>query len=351
MSDYWSPDIARLQPYVPGEQPAVSDLIKLNTNESPYPPSPAVTDAIASAASDLRLYPDPRSMALRSALAEYHAVDVDQVFVGNGSDEVLAHTFRAFFQQSRPVLLPDISYSFYPVYAELFGVEIKRIPLDVNFAIDPADYVGNWGGVIFPNPNAPTGCLLPLASVEAIASQNRDCVVVVDEAYIDFGGQTAVALLDRFDNVLVVRTFSKSRALAGMRVGYAVGSPALIEGLVRVKDSFNSYPLDRLAEAAAVASVVDDAHFAQTCKRVIDNREQLVSALAALDFTCLPSSANFVFARHATQGAASLAAQLRERHIIVRYFDKPRISDYLRISIGDESECARLVAALGEILA
>ncbi|MEM7377231.1 MAG: histidinol-phosphate transaminase [Pseudomonadota bacterium] len=350
MSQYWSPDVHALHPYVPGEQPAVPDLIKLNTNESPYPPAPGVAAAVHAAVDDLRLYPEPDSAALRNSLAQYHRVAGEQVFVGNGSDEVLAHCFRALFQHAQPLLCPDISYSFYPVYAGLFGVPTRTVPLDADLQIDPDGFAGQCGGVIFPNPNAPTGCLMALDAVAAIAERNAHCAVVVDEAYIDFGGESAIALLPRCPNVLVVRTFSKSRALAGMRVGYAVGSAELIDGLTRVKDSFNSYPLDRLAHAAALASVADDAHFQANCARVVRDREQLAASLADLGFETLPSAANFLFTRHPAHRGAALAAALRDRHILVRHFDKPRIADHLRISVGSGNECAVLVAALADIV-
>jgi len=341
MSRYWSAGIDQLSPYVPGEQPKVADLIKLNTNESPDDPSPKVVEAIQGAAkTGLRRYSDPRSTDLTAALATYHGVEPQQVFVGNGSDEVLAHAFYAFFRQSKPLLYPDISYSFYPVYAGLYNIETRSLPLDADFAINADDYVGDAGGVIIANPNAPTGRLLALEHIAQIAQQNSHCVVVVDEAYIDFGGESALGLLDRFDNVLVVRTFSKSRALAGLRVGYAIGSAELIDGLVRVKDSFNSYPLDR-----------DEAYFVACCERMIHNREQLFASLQGLGFECLPSAANFIMARCPGHSAEGIAAALRDRNIIVRHFSKDRISEYLRISVGSESECAALVSALAEILA
>ena len=347
MSAYWSPGIDQLSPYVPGEQPKVSDLVKLNTNESPDPPSPKVIEAIRAAASgDLRLYPDPSSTALVDALALYHGVDSAQVFVGNGSDEVLAHAFYAFFRQPKPLLTPDISYSFYPVYAGLYDIQMHVVPLDEQFAIDPADYVGDSGGVVIANPNAPTGRLLPLAAIEQIAGQNLHCAVLVDEAYIDFGGESALGLLERFDNILVVRTFSKSRALAGLRVGYAVGSRALIEGLVRVKDSFNSYPLDRLAQVGALASLSDEAYFTECCQRVVRNRENLIDQLTALGFECLPSEANFVLARHPTMAAEYIALKLREDKILVRHFRSDRIGEHLRISIGSAEQCELLVERL-----
>lgn len=350
MSDYWSPGIDRLSPYVPGEQPKVSDLIKLNTNESPDPPSPKVLEAIRVAASgDLRLYPDPSSTALVDALAEYHQVDPAQVFVGNGSDEVLAHAFYAFFRQPKPLLTPDISYSFYPVYAGLYDIQMRVIPLDAQFSIDPVDYVGESGGVVVANPNAPTGRLLPLAAIEQIAEQNRHCAVLVDEAYIDFGGESALGLLDRFDNILVVRTFSKSRALAGLRVGYAVGSRALIDGLVRVKDSFNSYPLDRLAQAGALASLADEEYFVSSCRRVKANRDFLTEQLSGLGFRCLPSAANFLLVSHPSHSAEKLSTQLRELGILVRHFHSQRICDSLRISVGSAAECGALIDAMDKL--
>lgn len=351
MSSYWSPGIGLLSPYVPGEQPKVSDLIKLNTNESPDPPSPKVLEAIKTAASgDLRLYPDPSSTALVGALAQYHHVDPAQVFVGNGSDEVLAHAFYAFFRQSKPLLTPDISYSFYPVYAGLYDIQLRVLPLDAQFSIDPTDYVGESGGVVIANPNAPTGRLLPLAAIEQIAEQNRHCAVLVDEAYIDFGGESAFGLLGRFDNILVVRTFSKSRALAGLRVGYAVGSRALIDGLVRVKDSFNSYPLDRLAQAGALASLSDEAYFAESCQRVVFNRGNLIEQLTDLGFDCLPSAANFVLARHPAIAAEHIASKLREDNILVRHFRSDRIGEHLRISIGSAEQCKLLVERLASLV-
>ncbi|MEM9603788.1 MAG: histidinol-phosphate transaminase [Pseudomonadota bacterium] len=350
MSQFWSPDVHALRPYTPGEQPAVQDLIKLNTNESPYPPAPGVAAAIQAAVDDLRLYPEPDSAALRSSLAQYHGVGDEQVFVGNGSDEVLAHAFRALFRHTQPLLYPDISYSFYPVYAGLFAVPTRTVPLDAELKIDPEGFAGDCGGVIFPNPNAPTGRLMPLDAVAAIAERNAHCAVIVDEAYIDFGGESAIVLLPQHPNVLVVRTFSKSRALAGMRVGYAVGSAELVDGLTRVKDSFNSYPLDRLAHAAAVASVADETYFQANCARVVRNRDQLVASLAGLGFETVPSAANFLFTRHPDHAGAALAAALRERHILVRHFDKPRIDDHLRISVGSGAECAALVEALSAIV-
>ncbi|GGC18430.1 histidinol-phosphate aminotransferase 1 [Oxalicibacterium flavum] len=348
MSQFWSPLVRTLTPYVPGEQPKVTNLIKLNTNENPYPPSPAVTAAMqAVSAASLRLYPDPDSSQLKQTLADYHGVKPNEIFVGNGSDEVLAFVFMALLKHESPLLFPDITYSFYPVYCRLFGIDYVEVPLNDEMKIDIGDYTGReCGAIIFPNPNAPTGIPLPLSAIEQLLQAQPQAVVVVDEAYVDFGGETALPLMQRYPNLLVVRTFSKSRSLAGLRVGFAVGHPALIEGMERVKNSFNSYPMDRLATAGAVASYQDDAYFRQTVQAVIDSREEMTRALQELGFTVLPSSANFVFARHPAFSAESLAAGLRERAIIVRHFKHPRIDQYLRISIGTPEECQQLVAAL-----
>ena len=355
MSRFWSRVVRDLTPYVPGEQPKIANLIKLNTNENPYPPSPKALAAIQAEldgdAARLRLYPDPNADLLKAAVARRYAVTPAQVFVGNGSDEVLAHAFMALLKHEQPILFPDISYSFYPVYCGLYGVEYATVPLADDFAIDPDGYCGRPnGGIIFPNPNAPTGRLLPLDAVERIVAANPDSVVVVDEAYVDFGGKSAISLVDRHDNLLVVHTLSKSRSLAGLRVGYAVGHPDLIEALERVKNSFNSYPLDRIAIAGAVAALEDRAWFDRTRNAVIASREQLVSDLTLLGFQVLPSAANFVFARHPGRDGAELAQALRQRSIIVRHFKAPRIDQFLRITIGTDEQCGALVAALKEIL-
>lgn len=351
-SRFWSPVVHRLTPYVPGEQPKLSHLVKLNTNENPCGPSPRVLDAIRAELSDaLRLYPDPNAERLKQAIADYYGVTPAQVFVGNGSDEVLAHVFQALFQHPTPLLFPDITYSFYPVYCGLYGIDFATIPLTEDFMLRVADYLRPNGGVIFANPNAPTGCLLPLADIAWLLEHNQDSVVVVDEAYIDFGGDTAIALVDRYPNLLVTQTLSKSRALAGLRVGLAVGHPELIEALERVKNSFNSYPLDRLAIAGAVAAFEDRDHFDRTRQAVIASRVELVAALQRLGFVVLPSAANFIFARHPQRDAATLAAALRERHIIVRHFRQSRIEQFLRITIGDPAQNAALLAALSQILA
>ncbi|AZR94717.1 histidinol-phosphate transaminase [Bordetella trematum] len=356
MSQYWSPVVAGLSPYVPGEQPKLQNLIKLNTNENPYPPSPRALQAIREAADEaLKRYPDPASDALRQAVAATHGVSVGEVFVGNGSDEVLAHAFQAFFKHDgRPLLFPDISYSFYPVYCGLYQIEFHRVALQDDFSLRVDDYLPQAqrtaGGIILPNPNAPTGRALPLGEIERLVAGNPQCVVLIDEAYVDFGAQSAASLVSRYPNLLVVQTLSKSRSLAGLRVGFAIGHPALIEGLNRVKDSFNSYPIDRLAQAGAIAALQDSAYFEQTCRAVIATRERMTASLVELGFEVLPSAANFVFARHPGHDAATLAAQLRERSIIVRHFRQPRIDQFLRISIGTDDESQALIAALNTIL-
>ncbi|MEH6583019.1 MAG: histidinol-phosphate transaminase [Halioglobus sp.] len=352
MSRYWSKLVGELTPYVPGEQPQHAQLVKLNTNESPYAPSPKVVEAIAAVSGDsLRLYPDPESRELKQALAARNGLAEDQVFVGNGSDEVLAHAFQALLSHDRPVCFPDISYSFYPVWCDLYRVEYQHVPLADDFTVDVSAYPSDNGGIIIPNPNAPTGVLLDLEGVRALLRSNTDSVVVIDEAYIDFGGESAAPLINEFDNLLVIQTLSKSRALAGLRVGVAMGHRDLIEGLERVKNSFNSYPLDIVAQKASVASLNDEVYFQSTCERVIASRERLSEGMIALGFEVLPSKANFIFARHNDRQAIELFQALRQRGIIVRYFNKPRIDQFLRISIGTDEQCAALLAALAEELA
>ncbi len=351
MSKLWSPFVRELEPYVPGEQPRIENLIKLNTNEHPYGPSPKAIVAIqATLSDDLRLYPDPASTQLRQAIAARVGLDAAQVFVGNGSDEVLAHAFNAFFKQDEPLLFPDITYSFYKVYAQLYDIAYTLIPLADDFSINPADYAVANGGIIFPNPNAPTGCLLPLDAIRQVLTANPQRVVVVDEAYIDFGGDSAVALINEYDNLLVTQTFSKSRALAGLRVGMAFGSRHLIDALERVKDSFNSYPLGRLAQAGAQAAIEDEGYFQSTCDMVIMQRNSLVSQLERRGFEVLPSAANFVLARHPDFAGADLCAGLRERAVLVRHFATPRIANFLRITIGTPDQQRSLLAALDELL-
>jgi histidinol-phosphate aminotransferase len=351
-SPFWSTGIAQLKAYVPGEQPQTEGWVKLNTNECPYPPSPLALAAIRDATSDkLRLYPDPNGTALKGAIAKQFGLGVDHVFLGNGSDEVLGHAFLGLLKHDLPILYPDVSYSFYPVWCGLYGIASKQVPLNADFAVDVADYAQPNGGIVLPNPNAPTGTALSLDQLRTLLQANRQSVVLIDEAYVDFGAESAAALIPEFDNLLVVHTLSKSRALAGLRVGFALGHPALIEALARVKDSFNSYPLDRLALAGAQAAIEDTAYLAQLTVAVIRSREWLVDELAALGFETLPSQANFIFTRHRKQAAVTLLAQLREQKILVRHFTQTRIANHLRISIGTQAECELLVQALQRILA
>jgi histidinol-phosphate aminotransferase len=351
MSRYWSKLVTELSPYVPGEQPLLPNLIKLNTNENPCDPSPQVLAAIAAVSGEqLRRYPDPESEELKAAYAARVNLQADQVFVGNGSDEVLAHVFQALLSHARPVHFPDISYSFYPVWCDLYGLEYQSVALRDDFTVDVGAYPGDSGGIIIPNPNAPTGVLLDLEQLRELLASCPQTVVVIDEAYIDFGGQSATRLIDEFDNLLVIQTLSKSRALAGLRVGVAMGHRDLIEGLERVKNSFNSYPLDVLAQKAALASLLDEAYFQENCAKVIATREHLAREMSALGFEVLPSSANFVFARHRVADAGTLFQSLRDRGILVRYFDKPRIDQFLRITVGTEEQCTALLAALEGLL-
>jgi histidinol-phosphate aminotransferase len=347
MSKFWSPFVKDLVPYVPGEQPKLAKLVKLNTNENPYGPSPKAIAAMQAEVNDnLRLYPDPNSDRLKQAVADYYGVQTAQVFVGNGSDEVLAHAFHGLFQHGQPLLFPDVTYSFYPVYCGLYGIPFEAIELDKQFQIRVEDYARPNGGIIFPNPNAPTGCVLALEAIERLLKTNPDTVVLVDEAYIDFGGETAISLVDKYPNLLVSQTLSKSRSLAGLRVGIAVGHPDLIEALERIKNSFNSYPLDRMAIAGAAAAFEDKAYFEQMCQRVIESRETVVAGLEQLGFEVLPSAANFVFARHPDKDAATLAAGLREQGVIVRHFKQQRIAQFLRITIGTPEQNQALLDAL-----
>ncbi|MFX2103113.1 histidinol-phosphate transaminase [Acinetobacter baumannii] len=347
---FWSPEVRELEPYVPGEQPKIQNLLKLNTNENPYPPSPKVVEAVQAVlheqADVLRLYPDPDATALKQAIAKQQNIDVSQVFVGNGSDEVLAHIFKAFFLQDEPILYPDITYSFYPVYSQFFGTKTKEIPLNENFEIDVRDYTQPNGGVIITNPNAPTSIALSLAEIEQVLQANPDRVVVIDEAYVDFGAESVVSLINRYENLVVCQTTSKSRSLAGLRVGFAIAQSHLIAALEAVKNSFNSYPIDRFAIAAAVASFEDQAYFEEQCQKVITSREKLVRDLTELGFNVLPSKANFIFATHSQHDAGQLAQKLREQGIIVRYFNKPRINQFLRITVGTDEQNARLVQTL-----
>jgi histidinol-phosphate aminotransferase len=357
MSRFWSSVVSKLQPYEPGEQPKISDLVKLNTNEHPIGPSLKVLEAIRAACDDsLKLYPDPTSARLRHAVSARFGVTADQVFVGNGSDEVLGHAFMALLNHKGPLKFPDISYSFYPVYCGLYNIRFEAVPLTSDFRIDVNDYLpGNASGeaagaIIFPNPNAPTGIALSSLEIEKVLKANPDAVVLVDEAYVDFGAESVVPLIARFDNLLVVQTLSKSRSLAGLRVGFALGQRPLIEALERVKNSFNSYPIDRLAEVGAIAALEDDAHFERSRLAVIRTRTGMVKSLEALGFDVLPSQANFVFARHPARRGAELAAALRAHRVLVRHFAKPRIDDFLRITVGSEAQIVQLVDALKHIL-
>lgn len=352
MSRYWSELARGLSPYVPGEQPQIPGLVKLNTNESPFGPSPMAIEAVRLAATDtLRLYPDPQSTRLREVLAEYHGVAPEQVFVGNGSDEVLAHAFAGLLKQPKPVLFPDVTYSFYPVYCRLLGIDHEMVPLDGDMRVRIADYRDRGGSIIIANPNAPTGIALSRAEIEQLVSVRADAPVVIDEAYVDFGAQSAISLIRDHPNLLVVQTLSKSRALAGLRVGYAIGDQALIEALTRVKDSFNSYPLGRPAQAGAIAAIQDEAYFQQMRSAIIGNRESLTATLIQLGFDVLPSSANFVFVRHPSHTGQVLSAALRKRAVLVRHFSGPRVSDFIRITIGSKAELDRLTGALAEFLA
>jgi len=347
MSKYWSEAINSLTPYVPGEQPKESGITKLNTNENPYPPSPKAMAAIREFPLDrLRLYSDPDCGALKEALAAHYDVDKQNVFVGNGSDEVLALTFMAFFRQPHPLLLPETTYSFYDVYCNLYDIEYQQIPLSEDFSINLDDYQAPNAGIIFANPNAPTGRALSLTEIEGLLQRNTESLVVVDEAYVDFGADSAIELTRRYDNVLVIQTFSKSRSLAGMRVGYAIGHEDLISGLERVKNSFNSYPLDMLAIASGAAAIEDDAYFRETTQKIIDTRAWTEAALAELGFISVPSKTNFLFTSHRYVEAAELMGFLRANKILVRHFSKPGIDNHLRITIGTQEEMELLITTL-----
>jgi histidinol-phosphate aminotransferase len=339
MKEFWSNRIRSLTPYTAGEQPKNRKFIKLNANENPYPPSPKALEAIQQSADEaLRLYPDMEAASLRQALAKRHGVDFNQVFVGNGSDEVLAFAFQAFYDAGAEIVFPDITYSFYPVYADLFGIKCRNVPLNDDFSVNVDSLCGGNDGVVIANPNAPTGMELPQSDIVRILEANPDVVVIVDEAYVDFGGQSAVNLIDRYPNLLVVQTFSKSRSLAGARIGYAMGNENLIQAINCVKNSFNSYTIDRIALAAATASVEDEAYFQEHCNKVIATRERTSEVLRQNGFTVYPSKTNFVFITHPTVAATELFAGLRERGILVRYFNKPRIDNCLRVTIGTDKE-------------
>lgn len=345
-------NIRKVVPYTPGEQPKIKDIIKLNTNENPYPPAPEVAKALSDFNADtLRLYPDPAVSDLVHALAEYHNLSDDQVFVGVGSDDVLAVSFMTFFNSNKPVLFPDITYSFYDVWADMLRIPYETVALDDSFRIHPEDYKKENGGIVFPNPNAPTGLALPLDKIEKIIAANPEVVVIVDEAYIDFGGTSAEVLLPKYENLLVVRTFSKSRSMAGSRIGYALGNPKLIKYLNDVKYSFNSYTMDSVTIRCGVASIGNDVYFKETCEKIIATREWTKAELKKLGFSFPDSGSNFIFASHESIPAKELFHALREKNIIVRYFDKPRINNHLRITIGTENEMKALIAFLTEYIA
>ncbi|WP_420555421.1 histidinol-phosphate transaminase [Neptuniibacter marinus] len=347
MSKYWSDAIKRLTPYVPGEQPKESGITKLNTNENPYPPSPLAEAVIKDFDTNrLRLYSDPDCTLLKDAIADHFSVERKHVFVGNGSDEVLAHTFAAFFQQDKPLLMPEFTYSFYPVYCNLYDIDYKQIPLRDEFVLNVDDFDQPNGGIIFANPNAPTSRAIELGEIESLAKRNTESVIVVDEAYVDFGASSAVELTQSYNNILVIQTFSKSRSLAGMRVGFAIGHEDLIDGLERVKNSFNSYPLDMLAIEASAAAIKDQTYFEETTQKIIATRTWTIERLAELGFVSLPSKTNFLFTRHRILEAAELMGYLRTKKILVRYFSKPGIDNYLRISIGTQEEMQLLVDTL-----
>lgn len=347
----WEENVRRVIPYVPGEQPNQPDMIKLNTNECPYPPAPGVQAAIeALRPQDLRLYPDPGAETLTRELADYYGVKKEQVFVGVGSDDVLAMAFLTFFNGDRPILFPDVTYSFYDVWAQLYRIPYETCPLDETFHIRPEDYRRPNGGVIFPNPNAPTGIYEPLALVEEILEANQDVVVIVDEAYIDFGGECALPLIQKYDNLLVVQTFSKSRAMAGLRVGFAIGSEKLIRYLSNVKFSFNSYTINRPTLALGVEALRDEAYFREITGRIVATRERVKGALRELGFVFPDSMANFIFASHERIPAQQIFRALKERNIYVRHWDRPRIDNFLRITIGTDEEMDILLAFLGEYI-
>lgn len=350
VSKYWSPMLSGLDPYVPGEQPKDKKYIKLNTNENPYGPSPKVLEVIKNNSDEmLRLYPDPEFKEFRQTVADYYGISPEEVYAGNGSDELLAFAFLAFFKGKGPIIFPDITYSFYPVYCKIFDIEYKTIPLDDQFNIPVDRMKASNGGVVISNPNAPTGKVLSLDEIKIILENNKDSVVLVDEAYIDFGGQTTVALINQFDNLIVLQTLSKSRSLAGMRIGVALGQKELIDGICRVKNSINSYPLDRLALAAAVEAFKDESYFKETTNKVISTREWTVKAMRNLGFKVLESASNFIFATLEGTKAVDIFNLLRDKGILVRHFNKPRISEFLRISIGTNEEMEKLIEVLKEM--
>lgn len=352
MSKFWSEMAKRAEPYVPGEQLAKKNIIKLNTNENPYPPSPKVIEAIQNElhTTNLRLYPSPTMDELRTTIGAYYGLDKANVFVGNGSDEVLAFAFMGLFDPGKPIRFPQITYSFYPVYAKVFNIDYEEVPLNDDFTLDVERFFESVGGVIFPNPNAPTSIYLPLHEIERILAHNKDRVVIVDEAYVDFAEASAATLINKYDNLLVVQTMSKSRALAGLRVGFALGNNELIKGLIRMKDSFNSYPVDRLALVGAKAAIEDETYFREITKKIIQTRTWVTEELQSLGFKVLPSQTNFVFTTHETYPAERLYEALRQRNILIRYFKTKPIENYVRITIGTDEEMKQLIRAIEEII-
>lgn len=347
----WESYIRKVEPYVPGEQPKIKNVIKLNTNENPYPPSKAVMDALTKVDLDsLKLYPDPEVTKLNEAIANFYSVNKNQVFTGVGSDDVISMIFMTFFNSDKPVLFPEISYSFYSVWADLHKVPYETVRLDEDFNILVEDFNRENGGIIFPNPNAPTSKYLELSSVEEIIKNNQDSVVVVDEAYIDFGGESAIKFVNKYDNLIVVQTFSKSRSMAGMRIGYAIANEKLIKALNDVKFSFNSYTMNRTAIELGTAAINDKAYFEECCKKIVATRERTMKALKELGFSFPESKANFIFAKHKDVPASLIFTKLKEKNIFVRYFNKPRIDNYLRITIGTDEQMDALIKALKEIL-
>ena len=347
----WENNIRQVTPYTPGEQPDGSNLVKLNTNECPYPPAPGVESVIRNMdVYRFRLYPDPEASALVNALAEYYNVKPEQVFVGVGSDDVIGMAFLTYFNSDKPILFPDITYSFYDVWADLFKIKYETIPLNDSFEIEKQDYFKENGGVIFPNPNAPTAIELLLSDIEEIIKNNQDVVVIVDEAYIDFGGESSLSLIDKYDNLLVVRTFSKSRAMAGMRIGYAFGNSKLIAAMKAVKYSYNSYTMNMPSICAGVEAVKDDKYFKDIVGKIIKTRELAKEKLSGMGFEFTDSKANFLFATHKSVPAEKIFNELKKKNIYVRYFNKPRIDNYLRITIGSDEEMEALYKALEEIL-
>lgn len=347
----WENNVRRVVPYVPGEQPKDTNVVKLNTNENPYPSSPNVRKALDDFdCGRMRLYPDPEASVLVDAIAENYGVKPEQVFVGVGSDDVISMAFLTFFNSDKPVLFPDVTYSFYDVWAEVYRIPYKQMPLDENFRINAKDYMTENGGIIFPNPNAPTGVLESVDMIEEIVKANPDSVVMIDEAYIDFGGKSCLPLIEKYDNLLVIQTFSKSRSMAGMRIGYAMGNEKLIKYMNDVKFSINSYTMNHITQICGAEAVKDKAYFEEHVNKIIDSREYTKKKLTELGFTFPDSMSNFIFAKHESADANEIFAKLKEKKIFVRHWNKPRISDYLRISIGTPEEMEKLISALGEIL-